>query len=678
MEHQHEIVRAYRRLDDHTRYVEEVERLLADYGPDAAWRSGQEQAVRDDADETVERALRDGAWGYHERSRKLARSGRDPKAFQGHARRLYASWLQAYPEDDHRYAVHHAYAELLYDLAIYAEAYDQFRWVLQIDPTGKYSEASARSAIFAAGELNDIERYAAAAEQYAIHYPGGEDTGNILYKTGHMLYEDGQYGRAADLFERVIRMDPGTKEAEFAAHLMMGVFEHEQRWEEVERRSRFYYEMEGLGSKKFKAETYEIYQNAKLKRIETTLADDRAAAAAALVAWVEEFPEAEKAAQALNNAAVYYDALGRFDEALEIRHVLVEDPRFGDATPVYFDHLAALGFAYEQIADFEASAHWYGRLVDEFAGDSNVREEVADALHLCAIFTDALGEWRSSVALYERFIEAYPEDDRVLDMRMTIGRIYEDQGKWLRAASTFEDVYISGQDLSSEYRFFAQIHHGRALEQLGRTSEAAVIYADTAAQYRDHLARGGSHGAHTEFAAESMFRLAKDQYDTYDAIALVGIEASMPQAEQDKLLNGLILEKMRGLTRLEQTYAEVVATGAGEWAIAAIVQMGLAHEEMSRALVESDRPTYLTDAQLVEYEAFLDQLVFTQREKSKRAYGLAVDKSTDLSLYNDNSHLALQRLDALDAEDAPIVHEVLIQDPYFSGSNRAFSYEQSL
>jgi len=678
VEHHHEIVRAYRRQDKHERYINELDRFVADYGPNAAWRSSREAKVLADADGRIERAIRDGAWSYHERSRVQAKSRRDPSAFRAHAKHLYGSWLASYPHDDHAYEVHHAYAELLYDLAEFGEAYDQYRQVVSIDPAGKYSEESARNAIFAADELDDLERYVDAAEQYAIHFPNAKDTGNILYKTGHMLYEGQQYPRAADLFERVIRMDPRTREAVLAANLMLDVFVLGEQWEELEKRSRFYMEMDGLGDRKFKDETFAIYQNARLKRIETELGDDKAASADAFVAWVEEFPKAKKAAMALNNAAVYFDELERFDEALAVRHTLVEDPRFGKKTDYYYTHLAALGFAYEQIADFSTSAYWYERLVSEYGDDPDKAEDIADALHISAVFRDALGEWKSSIALYERFIEVYPEDERTTDMRLTIGRIYEDQGKWERAASTFEGIHTDRAELSSEYRFFARIHHGRALEQIGKTSAAAKIYADTATEYRDHLATGGSHGAHTEFAAESMYRLAREAYDAYDAIGLVGLEATMSQAEQTKLMKKLTLDKVRGLVELEKTYGEVVATGAGEWGIAALVKMGEAYEEMGQTLIDSDRPTYLTPTQLVDYEMALEDQIFTAHEKSRNAYALAIRTSSDLQLYNDKTHLALRRLDALGAEDAPGVPEVLNDAPYFSGRTSSFDYEESL
>ncbi len=678
VEFHHEIVRAYRRLDDHERYVAELDRFVEDYGPGAAWRASREESVVADADSRIERAVRDGAWSYHERARKQVKARRDPSAFQAHARHLYGTWLTAYPADIHRYDVHHAYAELLYDLALFEEAYDEYREVVAIDPTGKYSEESARNALFAADELDDLGRYVDAAEQYAVHFPNGKDVGSILYGTGHKLYEAEQYPRAADLFERVIRLDPTAREAELAANLMMDVFVVLEQWEELEKRSRFYFEMPGLGSKSFKRDTFAVYQNARLKRIETELIADRGAAADAFVAWVEEFPEAEKAAMALNNAAVYYDELDRFDDALKVRHILVEDSRFGDRTDYYFQHLAALGYAYEQIADFAVAAEWYERLVREFGDDQDQSEAIADALHISAVFRDAMGEWKVSLAHYEAFIDAYPEDERVLDMRLTIGRIFEDQGKWERAASTFRGIHESGDELTSEYRFFARIHHGRALEQLGKTSEAAAVYAETSRLYRKHLASGGKHGAHTEFAAESMFRLAEDAYADYDAIALVGLEASMSEDEQNALLNELLLDKMRGLTQLEKTFGEIVATGAGEWGIAAIVKMGQAYEEMGQALVESDRPTYLTPSQLVEYDGFIDQRIFTQYEKSKTAYALALQKSTELQLYNDDTHLALERLDVLDAEDAPGASEVLIDAHYFSERNASFDYERSL
>ena len=41
------------------------------------------------------------------------------------------------------------------------------------------------------------------------------------------------------------------------------------------------------------------------------------------------------------------------DDAVKVRHILVEDPKFGDKTKYYYDQVAALGYDYETIADYE-------------------------------------------------------------------------------------------------------------------------------------------------------------------------------------------------------------------------------------------------------------------------------------------------------------------------------------
>jgi hypothetical protein len=103
-------------------------------------------------------------------------------------------------------------------------------------------------------------------------------------------------------------MDPGSSQAEQAANLILDTFVLEENWAELKKNSKFYYDTPGLGSAKFKTETYDIYENASFKVIETDYAKDQdhGKAADGLMAFYAEFPKAKNAALALNNASIYY------------------------------------------------------------------------------------------------------------------------------------------------------------------------------------------------------------------------------------------------------------------------------------------------------------------------------------------------------------------------------------
>ena len=47
---------------------------------------------------------------------------------------------------------------------------------------------------------------------------------------------------------------------------------------------------------------------------------------------------------------------------MKVRHILVEDPKFGDKTKYYYDQVAALGYDYETIADYDKAAFYYEKL----------------------------------------------------------------------------------------------------------------------------------------------------------------------------------------------------------------------------------------------------------------------------------------------------------------------------
>ena len=218
-------------------------------------------------------------------------------------------------------------------------------------------------------------------------------TKNVIYKSAYLLYNHNQFKEASERFNRVIAMDPKSKEAEQAANLILDSFALVEDWESLKKNSKFYYDQEGLGSDSFKKEVYGIYENASLKLIEVNFkkTQDKAKGAADYYAFYQEFPSSANADLALNNASVYYHDLGRVTESMKVRLELIN--KFGAKSKYYKDQVASLGFDYESIADFPNAADWYEKL---FALDKT-HPGAADAIYSAALFRVALGQWEQGI-----------------------------------------------------------------------------------------------------------------------------------------------------------------------------------------------------------------------------------------------------------------------------------------
>ncbi|MBT3221072.1 MAG: tetratricopeptide repeat protein, partial [Proteobacteria bacterium] len=718
--YQHEIIQAYRKVGQKERTLEEIDRLRRDYGKSSAWaraNSSNQDELRE-AQRRIEENLRRVAVEFHNQARTLEKS-RHPESGKVYslADRAYATYLEEFPEGEHVYEVRYAYGELLYKLKRFDEAYVQYVKVVEIDAKGKHSRFCAEAAIFASDEMVNREggnksvpqpgeakdpqplteweqKLVDSSALYASLYPDDhKKVRSIIYKSAYLLYNKYRFEEAADQFKKVIQMDPKSKQAEQAANLILDSFVVNQDYKNLKKNAKFYYDQEGLGSSKFKTEVYNIYQRASFKLIEITHEKDQdfSVTADSFVAYYEEFPEADTAAQALNNASVYYYKVNRIADAMKVRHILIEDPKFGAATKYYYSQIASLGYDYETIAHFEKAAYYYEKLhalwpeerkkVEKDAPDTigEFDTQAADAIYSAAVFRNALGKWEPAIANYGKFIKDFGSDERVIDVRLTIGRTYEDHDNWVSSANVFYQFYTKhAKDADASFTYFARLHYGRALENQNQRSKALRVYEETANLYRKYVEKGGEKGVHTEFVAEMMFKLAQAKYEDYLTLKLTGAPKGSSKRSEDKALAASLKKKNQSLLEIEQLYTEIIGTGAGEWGLASLVRLGEAYENMGQTLDKGHIPFYLTEEQIELYLMKIEDKVYGQEEKAVQAYKLALDKSYELTLYNANTALATRRLGEMRPDEFQGLEEQLLEPNFTSTSTREFNFEIEL
>ena len=725
--YQHEIIKAYGKMGQKDRVLEEIDRLRNEYGSDSSWarNNATDQDAVNEAMDVIEKVLRKTATDYHTEAQTLAKS-KHRRAGEAYDRayQAYMIYLGDFPSNDHTYEVRYAFGELLWDTKKFDEAFEQYMKVVEIDPKGKHSRFCAESAIFAAEEMVKKEgglqtrtikpedigdpepltewetRLITSSRQYAQLFEDDQKLRGIIYKSAYLLYNKFHFSDAAALFRDVIKMDPGSRDAETAAHLMLDVFNVKNDWGELKENAKFYYDQEGLGSSTFKKEMFEIYQRSSFKLIETNLetSEDFGTAADAFVAFYEEFPDADVSGQALNNASVYYHKVNRVADAMRIRHILIEDQKFGEETKYYYDQVGSLGFDYERIADFDTAATWYERFFGLYPEEREKLEKTkgkdapankdellaamdqraSDAIYTAAVFRNALGQWQKSIDNYQTFIGAFPADSRTTETEITIGRIYEENGASKDAGNAFYAFYTKNKEAPADFIYFTRLHHGRALIEGGERAKAERLYGDTVAMYETLVADGKDPGAIREIAAEMMNVLAEESLDKYLKLEIKNSGQTRSKQKEDKVMKDSLSAKTTALVALEATYISIVETGAGEWGIAALIAVGQAYEDMGGSLVDAPLPYYLTEDQAEMYTMAIEDRVYVQEEKAVAAYKLALEKSFELTLYNENTAFAARRLGELRPNEFPGLEESLLKPGYVSKPARAFTVESEI
>jgi len=729
---QEKIILAYRQMAQDDQVLAEIQRLRTDYGPESAWAraNAADPDVVNDANNTIETAMRTMAIGYHEQARKYAKS-RHPRTSEVRetARQAYAAYLTDYGSHKQAYEVRYAYGELLYKLERYDEAFDQYMAVVDMDPSGARSQFCAESAIFSADmmvkreggggqlakpkagqkvEAKDLtaweQRLVDSCNKYATLYPNDKKVRNIIYKSAYLLYNKGHLSEAGDQFRAVISMDPGSKEAEQAAHLILDAFVLNQDYTDLKKNAKFFYDQEGLGSSKFKKEVYEIYQNASFKVIEIDFAanGDKNKTADDFVAFYDEFPQSPNAALALNNAAAYYYQVDRVADSMRVRHILIDDEKFGEKTRFYYNQVGFLANDYERLADFEKAVFYYQKLNEILPEEiekiekakkkekdeekktkmdeqmANMRAMAADAIYSAAVFQNALGHWQEGIADYRTFLKDYGSDERALNVHLIIANILEQNGQNKEAAAAFKDFYSTQKEAKPSELYFARLHYGQNLEAMGDSKKAIDAYRAAVKAYEKDVAGGLEPGAHTEYAADMMFQLAELEFAAFDALEIKGVGKSGGRRGEDKALKRGLEKKTAAMKALEKSLTAIVETGSGEWGLASLVLMGQVFEDMGTSLVDSSVPFYLTEDQAEFYRMGLEDKQYALEERAVGTYKLALDKAYELHLYTESTGFAARRLGEMRPDDFPGLYETIPQPKFVAEDVRTFDAETSL
>jgi tetratricopeptide (TPR) repeat protein len=737
--YQKSIVDAYKKIGQKDRVIEELGRLRQDYGKASAWakaNAANPDAITE-ADAKIEVALRGAATEFNKEARDFqkAKHPRMKEAFDS-AVAAYQVYMVDYDKDKRSYEIHWDFAELLYELKRFEESYDQYLRVVDIDVKGEHSRDAAEAAIFASeakvGTIKaesvkvtkDIQpiplteweqRLVASCKRYTDLFPGDDSKIEaITYKSAFLLYQRFHFSEAAEQFRAVIKKWPNSQNAEFSAKLILGALEIREDWVAERDTAKSFWQTKELGSDAFRAEMYKVYRKTSLDVIQVnyeTLKDD-GKYADDLMGFYKEFPDYEESSALLNDVSVYYAKAGRVSDSMTVRTLLVEDPKFGPKTKYYYEQIGQLGFNYEQMADFDKATEYYDRLFALYPAErekeikardaekdatkkaeivahiATIDGQAADAEFTSAVFHTASGDWQGGIERFQAFIKAFPADDRVMDLHLRIANTYETQKQYDKAVTAFADFYkVQHKDADVDRAFYARLHQGRSLIALGKTAEATALYKESTDLYRKMKA-GTPPSAWSSYAAEMMYFLVGPEYQAFTKLDLdtgyikdpgsSGGSLDSIVKKDEKIVKGKLQAKVKALAELEKKYKEILDTGAGDWGMAGLVQLGQAYENMAQKLTTSPCPYYLTAEQCDFYSMGLEDAAFPQSQKAVDVYSLALEKAYELNLYNENTAIATRKLGDIRPDEFPGLHEELPKPGLTAEKTRSFDIEPSL
>ena len=628
----------------------------------------------------------------------------------------YADFLQKYPNDKDFYQWNFYYAECLYYSEQFEPAYEQYRVVREMDVAkNEYQEVAAFNAIKALelkitdlvrkGELpgkvlpkGALEDARAAAESQQEAREDVEDRGmqkvavkketvppvvmnwvtamdryvvlglkneedkyldaKFAFQAGKIFYDYKDFDTARRRFDWIVENYPENEIAYLAGSLILETYREENDFPGLAAAAgRLANVIKGEQAAAIQAEVRTLELGALFKTAEQEFAKGNyEAAAAKYIELLQENPDTEHAAKALNNAAVAYENVKRYESAMKLyERVYKEHPK----DPLATYALYRVGVNQERFFDFENAVQTY-ELFYEQAGrrtqdeinatglDFNLEEKRAAALLSAAVIQENLQKYEQAARGYERFVNEFPDDKQAAQAQWQASLVWEKAGQKSKMIDAIEKFY-------RQYGGDAKVDD-KVMEGLAKIADYHEARRDRRAadrQYErildEYMRRGIQPGSGPAFhAAKARFMLVERDYAEWEKVRIRGNRKA-----QEKLLK----EKIAGQKELTGKYEEVYGYASLEWTMAASFRIGKMYQEFAKSLYEVPIPFREDSEQYEIYRTQLEDVAIPLEDEAIRRYEATISKAREAKVVNEWTKRTLEELNKYKPSEYPLYHE---------------------
>lgn len=267
-----------------------------------------------------------------------------------------------------------------------------------------------------------------------------------------------------------------------------------------------------------------------------------------------------------------------------------------------------------------------------------------------------LKDWSRAEAVLLDFRRNYPEHELTPTIAPKLAVIYQESEQWAKAAGVLEEMAANNSD--PEVRRQSQYLSAELYEKTGRTNEAIEQYKnyannypqpfDLATEARYHLvelygqvgdsgkrnywlqklidedkAAGSRRTERSKYlAAFAATKFANDEFERYRAVKL-----TLP-------LKNSLKKKKAAMDKTLASYKMVLDYGIAEFATEANNRVGMLYGQLSRDLMDSERPKGLDDLALEQYEILLEEQAYPFEEKAIDIHTANAKRAWD-GIYDD-------------------------------------------
>jgi tetratricopeptide (TPR) repeat protein len=613
------------------------------------------------------------AAAYHHRTAQLRRDAKDEagsRASFDRAARAYRRSLELFPSSANAAEIEFFLAECLFSAGGHLEAakrYDAVRdrttgprqreaafgavagyqRLLGGGPPVRLSAQRPAKEAPAPSPYAEVESaFIAAAGAYVRLFPDDERSPPIGYRAAELHFAHDDFPRARSAFEALVRAYPAHEVARFSANLLVETYLIPQDWEGVERVTSSLLEHPSLvKANPALAQTLQgLKLSARFKRAgELVSKGELEAAAGRYLALADEAPGHELADDALNNAAVAFEKVRRFDSAFGAYRRLAEGYK---ASPFAAAAVFRLAVNAENAYAFDAAVAGYLNLVDQYASSPDRQAALFNAARLL----EALHRRSEAAATLLRYARLFPRAADAEESHFRATALYAQAGDAKEAVAALK-AYLQTFDLPGtepSHLIEARRRLGEASLALQKEAEARAAFEDAAYEFARRGLEPDEAPLAAEAAAKSAFALGELSFAAFDRLKLEG---------RGKALERSLLAKRKALEEANETYQLVFRYKRLEWTLAALYRRSHGLERFATTLLETPVPPEVQkagEAAVIEYQALLAEQTVALEEKAVESYAATLAEAKRLKVSNAWTQATREALHRFRPRDYPL------------------------
>lgn len=536
------------------------------------------------------------------------------------------------------------------------------------------------------------QKLVAACDTYTRLFAGAKDEIEIRYQAAVVFYRRNHFDEAAARFKAIVLKWPEEKRSQEAADLTLHVLESKHDWAGLNQAAREFSANTRLTrpGTEFATRLREVLQGSQYKWVSETLyakQGDKPRAAEEFLRYASEFPQSPNADRALTYAMLTFQEEGQLDRGIEAGERALQN---APNSPLTLKVRYTLAHLYEGIAQLDRAAEMSESLVTAFdrakeklsrerkqakatpkataapastshalKGAFSIEERqqllaeaepwLPDAQFDAGVWWEGLGKTDRAVADYHAYVKRFPDRKDIPEVAFHIGEAYEQDHRWresTRAFADFADRYAHDKRASAARRYLALLHQlngGQALHQNVDALNEALL--------RGHGRLSATEQQEPEVIAafgQARFLSAEPSWREFEQVRLNRVSS----------LRADLLRKQRLLKDLERRYTDVVTTGAGEYAIAALTRLGQGYADFAEAIRHSPTPRGLSGDQAQLYRSELEKLAQPLENRAVEVLQQGLGKAYELGIYGSWTLAAQDALDRYRPGLYPPIREV--------------------